>query len=301
MGKRSRKGHPLHGWLVINKEKGPTSAGVVRKVKHLLKPQKIGHGGTLDPMATGVLPLGLGEATKTMPFLVDAEKTYEFVIAWGEETATDDAEGEVTGTSDVWPAAEGIDAVLAEFTGEIEQVPPQYSAVKVAGQRAYHVARMGGESQLEPRTVVIHSLERLEDDGLEANFTRFRMTCGKGTYVRSLARDLGRALGSFAHVAELMRTRVGPFSIDDSISLASLEELSHSARGSEAILPVMTVLADIPALAITAGEAKRIRQGQSLQLPTARTGTVCLKSGGELVAIGRVEQGLVRPLRVFQY
>lgn len=295
-----RGGNKIDGWLAIDKPQGITSADVVRKIKRMLKPLKIGHGGTLDPNATGILPIALGEATKTVPYLMRTLKEYDFVVRWGEARSTDDREGEITETSDVRPELSQVEEAIARFIGDIEQRPPIYSAIKVGGKRAYQLARAGELVELPPRTVRIEALRRT-DQGKNPDFAAFHVICGKGTYVRALARDLARELGTVGHVTDIRRTRVGPFDEKSAISLEKLNELSHSARASEGILPVMTALDDIPALAITAGEADRIRNGQALQLPTSRTGTVCLKSGGELVAIGWVEKGLTKPLRVFRY
>jgi len=296
-----RRGKMISGWIAVDKPAGITSAQTVAAVKRLIQPQKIGHAGTLDPMATGVLPLALGEATKTIPFIVDREKEYEFSIRWGEATDTDDADGEVIGRADRWPTAKEIDAALPAFIGEIQQVPPRYSAVKVKGRRAYELARGGEQPELSARPVEIFGFIHLPDKSEKQAVSQFRVTCGKGTYVRSLARDLARELGTCGHVATIRRTRVGPFTEEQCFSLEKLNQLSHSARHLEAILPVAAALDDIPALAVTRGEADRARHGQVLKLPTTRSGTVCLKSDGQLVALAQAEDGTVRPIRVFQH
>lgn len=298
---RRRRGKKIDGWIVLDKPLGLSSTAAVGAVKRLLHPQKAGHGGTLDPLATGVLPIGLGEATKTMPFILDSTKEYEFEVCWGEERNTDDREGEVTATSNHRPSAQEIDAAISGFMGEIEQIPPAFSAIKVDGSRAYDLARAGKPPEMMARTVEIIKLERLvgSDKDSDADHTSFHLICGKGTYVRALARDLARALGTRGHVSALRRTRVGPFRISDAISLELLNDLSHSARAEESMLPVMTALADIPALAVTENEADRIRHGQAVNLPTARSGTICLTHGGMPLAVAEASEGIVKPLRVF--
>jgi tRNA pseudouridine55 synthase len=304
MGRR-RRGNKIDGWIVLDKPLGLGSTAAVSAIKRLLRPQKVGHGGTLDPLATGVLPIGLGEATKTMPFIIDSTKEYEFEICWGEARNTDDREGEVIETSDHRPGIQQIDAALAGFLGEIEQVPPAFSAIRIDGVRAYALARAGKTPEMRARTVNIMNLERLagKDAGPDRegdpDHTSFALVCGKGTYVRALARDLARALGTVGHVSALRRTRVGPFRISHAISLEFLNDLSHSARAEESMLPVMTALADIPALAVTENEADRIRHGQAVNLPTARSGTICLTFGGLPLAVATASEGIVKPLRVF--
>lgn len=292
----AKKGNPIHGWFIIDKPRGMTSTDVVRAIKKLLHPLKIGHAGTLDPLATGVLPVALGEATKTIPFIVEAEKEYTFTVGFGEERTTDDAEGEVAQKSDIIPARKDIEKALPLFIGEIGQIPPKFSAVKVEGKRAYELARKGEAVELKPRNVKIHDFKL---KSFEKRHASFSVVCGKGTYIRSLARDLGRELGCFGHVTAIRRNRVGRFSENSAISLEKLTEISHSARALEALLPVMTALDDIPALAVTAGEAKRARNGQALRLPTSRIGTVRLTCEGELVALAKVENKTARPVRVF--
>lgn len=288
----------INGWIVVDKPAGITSADVVREVKRALRPAKIGHAGTLDPIATGVLPLALGEATKTIPYLVEAPKEYLFTVRFGEERTTDDAEGEVTETSEVRPAREEIEKALPAFIGEIQQIPPQFSAIKVKGKRAYALARKGEEVALEPRPVTVHSFALVKSSG-DGERASFRVVCGKGTYIRALARDLARMLGTCGHVESIRRTRVGLFSEKVAISLAKLTDMSHSARASEALLPVMTALADIPALAVTGDEARRMRSGQPLRLPTSKSGTVRITHSGALVAIAEVMDGTAKPLRTF--
>ena len=297
MGKR-KKGTKIDGWLVFDKPEAMTSTDVVRVVKKALSPQKVGHAGTLDPLATGILPIGLGEATKTMAYIVDSTKEYEFTVRWGEETTTIDREGQVTATSDVTPTAEEIRAVLPEFVGEIQQIPPAFSAIKVDGERAYELARRGEDVQLKPRNVTIHALSL---DGVSEKYREasFRTTCGKGTYIRSLARDIAARLGTVAYVEKLRRCRVGPFSLKHAISLALPIDLGHIARAVDRLIPVLTALDDIPALAITEQEADLVRMGRSLPPSTDNRGTVVLLSDGELIAIADADETKVQPKRVF--
>lgn len=295
---RRRRGRKLDGWLILDKPTGLTSAQAVAAVRRLTGAQKAGHAGTLDPLASGVLPIGLGEATKTMTFITGAGKEYDFTVAWGEARDTDDAEGTVTRTSPVTPEPDAIAAALPSFTGTIDQTPPAFSAIKIAGRRAYDLARGGQAVAPAPRRVVIEALALVDHDAA-GRTSRLHVACGKGTYVRALARDLACRLGTCGHVVGLRRTRVGPFDRTHAISLEKLEALSHSARAAEYVLPVMTALADIPALAVTEHEADRLRHGQSLRLPTANDGTVCVTVGGAPVAIADATQGIVQPLRVF--
>lgn len=294
---RRRRGRPVHGWLVIDKPRGITSARVVSEVLRLTGARKAGHGGTLDPIATGVLPVALGEATKTVLYAVDSTKSYRFEARWGEERDTDDAEGEVTATSERRPEAEEIRAALASFTGAIEQVPPAFSAIKVAGERAYDLARRGEPAELEPRHVHVARFELVVRP--DRDHAIFEVDCGKGAYVRSLVRDLARRLGTCGHVESLRRTRVGCFHEDDAISLDRLAELLHSAPLHDHLLPVETVLADIPALALTEPQATRLKCGQAVRVLDAGDGPVCVMAAGRPVALAEVEGGEVRPVRVF--
>ena len=302
---RKRKGIKLDGWLVIDKALEMTSTQVVGKCRWLTKAQKVGHGGTLDPLATGILPIAFGEATKTIPFIVDARKTYEFTVTFGEARSTDDAEGEVTATSDIRPTEGDILDALPSFIGRITQVPPTYSALKIGGRRAYDLARAGEVVELKSREVDVFSLNLLSYDGDQATL---RMTCGKGTYVRSLARDLAKKLGSVGYVSTLRRTRVGPFDLKLSISLDKLQELGHSAPPEEWILPVVTVLDDILALAVTEEQAKLLSQGQQLKIPDPmEPGIIRVMTDTRLVALCDVEPApesnddgmIIKPVRVF--
>ncbi len=258
---RKRKGNPVHGWVNLDKPAGMTSTQAMAKVRYLLQAEKAGHGGTLDPLATGVLPIALGEATKTIPFCQDCFKAYSFRIHWGEERDTDDAEGQVIATSDVRPTRAQIEAVLPRFTGDIIQTPPRFSAIKIGGERAYDLARAGEEVEPAPRAAYIEAIDIIEEnDGTLG----FKVVCGKGTYMRSLGRDMARALGTAGHIRDLRRLAVGGLEVEDAISLEKLEALAHSARLEEALLPLQTMLDDIPALAVNQREAAWLKQGQTL-------------------------------------
>ena len=286
-----------HGWLVVDKPRGITSAAAVARIKSLVGHRtKVGHAGTLDPMATGVLPVAVGEATKTVSFLMDAPKRYRFGVRWGEQRDTDDAEGTVVEASANRPSREVIVNALPAFLGRIEQVPPAYSALKVGGERAYALARQGRAPQLAPRTVYVESLTLIEadDDG-----AAFSVECGKGTYVRALTRDIARAVGTVGYVSWLHRAAVGPFTDTDANPLDKLVALGHSLALAECLLPVDAVLADIPALPLTACEADRLRHGQPVPAPGAAPGRVRAVAGSRLVALAEVGAGRARPLRVF--
>ena len=258
---RRKKGLKIDGWINLNKPVGVTSTQALNIVRKALNAQKAGHAGTLDPLASGVLPLALGEATKTVPYAQDALKTYVFTVTWGEQRTTDDAEGDVIASSDKRPAREGIAALLPSFTGDIEQIPPQFSAIKIDGQRAYDLAREGETVEIKSRPVYIESLTLDETTGDTATFT---CVCGKGTYVRSLARDMGQKLGCYGYISRLERTAVGAFTLEGAISLDFFKEMGDNAAVDAAILPVQTVLDDIPALALNDQEAARLKQGRSL-------------------------------------
>ncbi len=306
MGRR-RKGRPINGWLIIDKPAGMTSAQVVGKVRHLLDAAKAGHAGSLDPLATGILPIALGEATKTVAYVMEGRKAYRFAVRWGEARSTDDADGEVTATSSVRPSEAEIRAVLPRFTGEIEQTPPTYSAVKVEGQRAYTLARAGVAFALAPRRVRIDRIELLAVDNID--HATLEVVCGKGAYMRALARDLGESLGTLAYIVSLRRTAVGPFTEEQAISLDSLNALRHSAGAFEHLLPVETALDGIPALALTEAEAQCLKSGKPVSLLRAsdveRIGglqpgmSVCAMSSGKPVALAHFDKGRLRPVRVF--
>jgi tRNA pseudouridine55 synthase len=299
---RRRKGSPVHGWLIFDKPQGINSTGAVAQVKRLYDAEKAGHAGTLDPLATGVLPIAFGEATKTVPFVVEGSKAYRFTVRFGIETDTDDAEGKEVAKSDARPSRSEIEATLSRFTGEITQVPPRFSALKVDGARAYDLARDEEEFELEPRSVSIARLTLLAHP--DKDHCVLEAECGKGTYVRALARDLGRALGTLGHVAALRRTRVGPFGEENAVSLATLERLIPDREALlAAIEPVEIALRDIPALAISAADAARLRRGQPVLLrgrdAPILAGTVYATTRGTLVAVGEVSEGELKPRRIF--
>lgn len=304
---RKKKGLPIHGWLVLDKPLGLSSTQLVGKARRILNAQKVGHGGTLDPLASGLLPLAFGEATKTVSYAMDGRKTYRFAVKWGEATSTEDREGEVIETSPARPVKEDILQALTKFIGDVEQVPPRYSAIKVDGKRAYDLARDGDEEfELKSRIVHIDRFDLI--DMRSEDVAEFEVDCGKGTYIRSLGRDLAKALGTCAHVIELRRTRVGPFTLEHAISLESLEEIGHSPAAEELLLPVETALDDISALALSETEATRLRHGQVLSMITRHdldrigdlvNGNVFLATeNGTPVALARFEKGEVRSVRV---
>ena len=301
MSRRGRKGRPVNGWVCVDKPVGVTSTQVVGKVRYAFDAQKAGHAGTLDPLASGILAIALGEATKTIPYAVDTQKTYHFTVRWGEQTNTDDAEGHAITTSAARPDAAEILAVLPEFVGEIMQLPPRFSAIKLAGARAYDLARNGETFELSPRPVSVVDFSLTEI--IDRDNAIFRLVCGKGTYVRALARDLGLRLGSVAHARDIRRLAVGPFTEANAISLEKLEQLVHNPSLSEHLLPVETPLDDIPAMAITGSDATRLKRGQTI---LARNGQfnpsdalICAKIHGKAVALGFIEAGEFRPVRIF--
>jgi tRNA pseudouridine55 synthase len=305
-GNKKRQKRDVHGWIVLDKPIGMTSTHAVAVIKHLFTAKRAGHAGTLDPLATGCLPIALGEATKTVPFVVDGRKEYLFTIRWGEERDTDDAEGRVVATNDSRPDAAAIQALLPRFTGSISQVPPRFSAVKIDGERAYDLARDGEVVELAPRTIEVHRLELV--DMPDPDHAVLAAECGKGTYVRSIARDLGRALGVFGHVSALRRNRVGPFGMADMIPLEQVEALCHRAATGEGhladiLLPLETALDDIPALAVSPADAARLQRGQAVLLrgrdASVVRGIVQVASGGQFVAIAEAERGEILPRRVF--
>jgi tRNA pseudouridine55 synthase len=303
---RRKKGQKVDGWLILDKPVDLTSTQAVNIVKRIFDAQKAGHAGTLDPLASGILPIALGEATKTVPYAMDASKTYRFTLGFGEARATDDAEGEMVRTSDRRPSDEAIRAILPSFTGLISQVPPAFSAIKVQGERAYDLARAGETVELEPRQVLIHSIRLLARPN--ADEAEFEVVSGKGAYMRALGRDLSIGLGTCGHIRDLRRTAVGPFTEERAISLESLKALGHSPAAFEHLLPVETALDDIPALALTATEAIRLRSGQPVGLlhrqdrdriyELAPGGMVRAMAEGRLVALTRFEAGELVPVRV---
>jgi tRNA pseudouridine55 synthase len=296
----------VHGWVVLDKPVGMTSTHAVSVIKRLFAAKRAGHAGTLDPLASGCLPIALGEATKTVPFVQDSRKLYRFTIQWGEERDTDDSEGRVVQSSEKRPTADEIRAVLPAYTGSIEQVPPQYSAIKIEGERAYDLARDGQTVELKARAVDIGRLELVEVP--DADHAVLEAECGKGTYVRSLARDIGRTIGCLGHVSALRRVSVGSFTEETMILLEDLEALCHRAAAGEgsladALMPVETALDDIPALAVDGSDAARLQRGQAVLLrgrdaPNFR-GPVYVTVKGRLLALAEMDRGEIVPKRVF--
>ena len=301
-GRKRRKGNPVHGWVVLDKPYGVGSTPMVRKVRWLFTAAKAGHAGTLDPLATGILPIALGEATKTVPFMMEAEKSYQFEITWGETRTTQDAEGEIIETSNIRPAAEDIEAALPEFRGLIEQVPPKFSAIKIDGKRAYDLARAGEAVEIKPRPVRIDRFDLIEANKETASF---EVDCGKGTYIRSLARDLAAALGACGYVSVLRRTRVGPFTLKQSITLDELSRICDRARVSEALLSVTTALDDIPVLAVTEQDVVDLKQGREITASPQvlkellKSDYVRAERDGVLIALCQPRDGILVPKRVF--
>jgi len=301
---RKRERRDVHGWIVLDKPVGITSTHAVGAVKHLFQAKRAGHAGTLDPLASGVLPIALGEATKTVSFVMEGRKTYCFTVRWGEERDTDDAEGRVTASRTERPSTDELRALLPRFVGQIAQVPPRFSALKIGGERAYDLAREGEAVEIAPRSVEIHRLELIE--ALDPDHTKFIAECGKGTYVRALARDLGRAAGCFGHVAALRRTGVGSFGEDLAMSLDRLQGLASGeavALEGAALLPVEAGVAALPALRVSSGDAARLMRGQAVLLrgrdAPVLAGWVSVSSQSALIALAEVEKGELRPRRIF--
>ncbi|WP_323006467.1 tRNA pseudouridine(55) synthase TruB [Pseudorhodobacter sp.] len=297
---RKRKGRAISGWLVVDKPAGITSTTVVNKVKWAFDAQKAGHAGTLDPDATGVLAIALGEATKTVPYITDALKCYRFMVRLGIATRTDDAEGDVIETRDARPSDNEITAALAAFRGDILQVPPQFSAVKVDGERAYDIARGGGEMDLAARPLWVESLDLIARP--DADHVELEMVCGKGGYVRSIARDLGAAMGCLGHVQWLCRTWSGPFEADKGISLETLDRLAKTDALDAYLLPLELALTDLPELPTTADGAARLKNGNPGMVLTSNAdfGDEAWASYmGRAVAVGVYKAGELHPSRVF--
>jgi tRNA pseudouridine55 synthase len=308
-----KKGRPVSGWVVLDKPVGMGSTDAVSKVKWLFQADKAGHAGTLDPLASGMLPIALGEATKTVPYVMDGAKVYRFTIAWGEERSTDDLEGPVTRTSDQRPDEAAIVALLPRYTGIIMQTPPQFSAVKIDGARAYDLARDGETVDIPPREVEIGRFDLIETDA--AGRSLFEIECGKGTYVRSLARDMGRDLGCFGHIAELRRVEVEPFTTDDLVTIEELQAALPAADAGEAaegdrfaaidayIVETAAALDCLPQIAVTDDAASRIRLGNAVIVrgrdAPVEAAEACATARGRLVAIGAIEAGMFKPKRVF--
>ena len=300
---RRRKGRAVNGWLVLDKPAGVTSTYAVGAVRRAFDARKAGHAGTLDPAATGVLPIAFGEATKTVPYAVDGEKYYRFTVRWGAETETDDAQGRIVRTSELRSEPAVILALLGQFTGEIMQTPPAYSAVKIAGKRAYDLARDGEVVELEPRPVRVHALQLIEIS--DADTAVFEARCGKGTYVRALARDMGRALGCLGHLVALRRTRVAGFDETLAISLARLEDAVAEGEAALArlLLPIEAALHDFAVLNVGQADAARLLKGQPVLMrgrdAPYQPGPTYALCRGHLVALGEIEQGELHPIRVF--
>lgn len=307
MSRRKPRGRPLDGWLIIDKPQGLTSTDVVNRVRRLFDAQKAGHGGTLDPLATGLLPIAFGAATKTVPYVMDGTKLYRFTLRFGEARDTDDADGQVTETTEARPTDDRIRAALPAFRGDIMQVPPVFSAIKVAGERAYDMAREGRAPVLEPRPARVDRFELVERP--DADTAVFEVASGKGVYMRSLARDLARACGSLGHIAALRRLRVGPFLEAQARMLDQLREPEDTAPAAASLLlPVETALGDIPAIALAPAEVIALKQGQPISLVTLMGripgtadpdgGTVRATAGGRVIGLCRMEDGMVKPERI---
>ncbi len=304
MGRR-KKGRAIHGWLVLDKPVGMTSTQAVGAVRRLFDARKAGHAGTLDPLATGLLPIALGEATKTVPYAVDGTKHYRFTVRWGAGTDTDDAEGRITATRELRPAREAVEALLPRFTGSILQTPPAFSAIKVDGNRAYDLARAGEVVELEARLVQIDSLDLR--DMPDADTAIFEARCGKGTYVRALARDMGSELECLGHLIALRRTRVAPFDEAQAVRLSDLEAAAEEGEDAlhALLLPIEAALQDLAAISVGQNDAARLLRGQAVLIrgrdaPTT-TGPTYATCKGQLIAVGQIEKGELRPVRVFNF
>ena len=307
MRQRKPRGRALDGWLIVDKPAGLTSTDVVNRVRRWFDAQKAGHGGTLDQLATGLLPIAFGAATKTVPYVMDGTKLYRFTLRWGESRDSDDADGAVTGTTDVRPTDAQIEAALPALCGDIMQVPPIYSAIKIAGERAYDMAREGRAPVLEPRPARVDRFELIEH--VDADHSIFEVQSGKGVYMRSLARDLALACGTLGHIAALRRLRVGPFMETQAIPLDKLVRAEDTPPTSpDFLLPVVTALADIPALALTEAEASGLLNGQAISLvdlmgriPRAADpngGLARAMAGSRVLGLCRLEDGWLKPERL---
>lgn len=305
---RKKKGRPVSGWLVLDKPYDFGSTEAVSKIRWLFKAQKAGHAGTLDPLASGMLPIALGEATKTVPYIMDGRKIYQFAVTWGEERTTDDLEGTVIEQSDARPDVNAIEVILPEFVGEISQVPPQFSAIKINGERAYDVARSGDKMDIPAREVEIFRLDIIDSE--DKNVTRFEVECGKGTYVRSLARDFGRKLGCYGYVSELRRSSVLPFEESELVKLSELTALEQIEDDEERLekldqylIDTKEALSDLPHIAVSSDQAMRIRNGNPVMITGANAPIneheVFATDKGKLLAIGEINFGEFKPKRVF--
>ena len=307
---RNKKGRSVNGWIILDKPRGVTSTHAVARIKRIFDARKVGHAGTLDPLATGILPIALGEATKTVSYAVHDDKAYEFTVRWGVETTTDDAEGTLVHESGGRPSVAEIEAVIPAFVGEIEQVPPRFSAIKVNGNRAYDLARDGEEVELSARRVQIDELRIV--DTPDPDHTTFAAVCGKGTYVRSLARDFGRRLGCYGHIAALRRTRVGPFGTESCVTFETLEaaldqdcvgEVLCTVARDKLLMPVQAALEGVEHLTISTSDASRLLRGQSVLMrgrdAPVVAGAAYATSRGRLIALVESEGGTLKPTRVF--
>ena len=307
---RRKKGNAIHGWLILDKPLGMTSTQAVGAVRRAFNAQKAGHAGTLDPLATGILPIALGEATKTVPYAVDGEKAYRFTVRWGVETNTDDTEGTVVKSSDMRPTRAAIEALLPGFHGEVSQVPPAFSAIKIAGERAYDLARSGEDVVLESRIVIIKRLALVAQPDKATSV--FEAECGKGTYVRAIARDLGRQLSCYGHVIALRRTRVGPFDEARSITMETVQDAAKQDEANGAgtgealaqlLAPIESALSDLPELLVTPADAASLTRGQAILIrgrdAPVMSGPAFATSKGRLIALGELDKGALHPTRVF--
>jgi tRNA pseudouridine55 synthase len=311
---RKKKGRPISGWVILDKPVGMGSTEAVSKIKWLFQAEKAGHAGTLDPLASGMLPIALGEATKTVPYVQDGAKVYRFTVAWGEERSTDDLEGPVTRTSDRRPSEADVRTVMPKYTGVIMQIPPQFSAIKIAGERAYDLAREGETVEIPAREVEVGRLDIIEHAG---DRTVFEIECGKGTYVRSIARDMGRDLGCYGHIADLRRTEVDPFTPDDFVTVAELELARFGEAGQpesgdlpmdfaaidDLLIDTVAALDCLPQVAVSDDTAAKIRLGNPVIVrgrdAPVEADEACITARGKLVAIGAIEHGMFKPKRVF--
>ncbi len=302
---RRKKGNAVHGWLVLDKPARMTSTQAVGAVRRAFDARKAGHAGTLDPLATGILPIALGEATKTVPYAVEGEKSYRFTVLWGAETDTDDAEGRTVSASEARPGRDAIEALLPRFVGEILQTPPAFSAIKIDGERAYDLARAGQTVELEPRPVRIDALTLLEVPDRDTALLEAR--CGKGTYVRALARDMGRALGCLGHLIALRRTRVASFGETEAVTMEAVRAAAEEGEAAlhALLLPVEAALADLAVLNVGRDDAARLLRGQPVLIrgrdAPASTGPTYATCRGHLIAVGRIERGELHPIRVFNF
>lgn len=299
---KHKKGEEINGWLIVDKPRDMGSTDVVNLTRRLFNAKKNGHAGTLDPFATGVLPVAFGEATKLIPIVTDGRKEYEFIVQWGVATNTDDSEGEVTTRSDKFPTREEIMAVIPSFIGEIKQIPPVYSAIKINGERAYNLARKGEEIEMPERLITIYNLEFLEN--LAENQARFRVECSKGTYVRTLGHDMALKLGTVGHLRELRRTKCGNFSLEDTILLENIKKVVHSEDLKEFLLPLLTSLRDIAVIAVSEADAVKLKLGQGLSPKNYDIHNLEGKQAlavfeGKLSAIVRIDERKISPVRVF--